>query len=446
MSQSSAAHDTRPHRPDLGEARYDKQGELSDAERVDRAVSNFVKDIGAVTATHLDACIHCGQCAEACHFYRETGDPKYTPVHKLAPFRRAYQREMSPFGFIRRWLGLTHKVTVDELQRWQELLYDSCTVCGRCTMVCPMGIDIAGLVSQARHGMFKAGLVPAELHEVAEKAEREGSPLGANPEVFEDRIEWLADDYEVAIPLDKESADVLVTVSSIEIMKYPRSIADMARILNHMGVDWTFRTDGYEATNFGLLSGNTDWQADMSGKIIEAAKSVGAHTVVLPECGHAYTALRWMGANSYGAELPFKVRHISEYLADGVRQGSLKLKSMDRSVTFHDPCQVSRRGGATAEPRVVLDALGVELREMDETGDLNWCCGGGGGVVTISRADAIRHKVFRIKQRQVEDTGAEAFVTSCSNCRMTFDDDTEHFNWGRKVESLVELVADHLEA
>lgn len=434
-----------PHRPDIGEARFDLQGDMSDEDRVATAVNHFVKDMGAITATHLDACIRCGQCAEACHFYEQTGDPKYTPIRKLEPFQRAYKREMSPFGFLRRWLGITHKVTVEELEEWQELIYDSCTVCGRCSMICPMGIDIAGLVSQARHAMFKAGLVPNELHEVAQRAEDEGSPLGANPDVFADRVDWLADDYEVDIPVDKDSADVLVTVSSIEVMKYPDSIVAQAQVLNHMGLDWTYRTDGYEATNFGLLSGNLEWQKDMSGKIIEAAKAVGAHTVVLPECGHAYTAMRWMAANSYGAELPFRVVHITELMAEGVKEGKLKLKSDGRSLTFHDPCQVSRRGGATQAPRDVLDALGVELREMPDTGDFNWCCGGGGGVVTISRADDLRHKVFQIKQQQVEATGAEGWVTSCSNCRMTFDDDVSHYQAGNRVESLLEMVAEHLD-
>ena len=107
MSQAAQPREAGPHRPEVGEPRYDVQGDLSEQERVDRAVANFVKDIGAVTATHLDACIHCGQCAEACHFYRETGDPKYTPVYKLEPFRRAYQREMSPFAFLRRWSCLS---------------------------------------------------------------------------------------------------------------------------------------------------------------------------------------------------------------------------------------------------------------------------------------------------------------------------------------------------
>ncbi len=82
---------------------------------------------------------------------------------------------------------------------------------------------------------------------------------------------------------------------------------------------------------------------------------------------------------------------------------------------------------------------------MPDAGDLSWCCGGGGGVVSIGRADELRHKVFRIKQRQVEDTGARGFVTSCANCRMTFDDGSDHFHWDRRVESLVELVAGHLE-
>jgi Fe-S oxidoreductase len=140
------------------------------------------------------------------------------------------------------------------------------------------------------------------------------------------------------------------------------------------------------------------------------------------------------------------VLHISEFLGENVANGRIKVKRLGRSVTFHDPCQVSRRGGATAAPRVVLEALGVELRETEDSGDLNFCCGGGGGVVTIHRADELRHKAFAIKMRQIDATGAELAVTSCANCRQTFDDGQAHFNWGRKMGSLLELVADNLAA
>jgi len=426
------------------EERYDTQGDMSDDERVQKAMQNFAKDFGHVAATYMEACIHCGACAYACPFYEASGDPRHTPIWKIEPFKQAYKREAGPLAFLYKAFNLKPKVTVDELKDWQELLYDTCTMCGRCTLICPMSIDIATLVGMARHGMFHAGLVPHELYMVTEKAEREGSPLGATPQVFESRIEWMGDEHEVEMNVNLDQADVLVLMSSIEIQKYPESMAATAKILNQMGKSWTFHTEGYEATNFGMLSGNTAWQKDMSMKVIDTAIKVGAKLVLLPECGHAYQALRWQGANMYGKPLPFKVQHISEFLADAVDSGAIKLKTVNKTVAFHDPCQVSRRGGATSAPRKVLEALGVDLKEAESGGNMNLCSGGGGGVITILRADTLRYKVMRAKFRQLDSTGAEMMVTSCSNCRQNFDESGEKLNWGKDMNSLLELVADNL--
>jgi Fe-S oxidoreductase len=427
------------------EIRHDKQGDMADEERVNKAMYHFVKDFNRQTASYLDGCLHCGMCADACHYHVRTGDPKYTPIWKIELFKRTYKRQVGPFAFFFRALGLKRHVTIEDLEEWQHLLYDSCTVCGRCSLVCPMGIDIAGLVSMARHGMFKAGLIPHELHEVAKTAAETGSPLGITGDKFDDRIEWMADEHDVEIPVNKEKAEVLATMSSIEIQKYPQSIAATAQILNAAGEDWTFRLDGFEATNFGMLSGNADWQKESTMKLIDAAIEIGAKLVVLPECGHAYMALRWMGANMYGKPLPFKVMHISEYMADALNKGKIKVKKVDKSVTYHDPCQVSRRGGATQSAREVLKHLGVDFREMPLGGDYNWCCGGGGGVVTIGRADPLRHRVFKLKMEQVETTEADELLSSCANCRQSFDDSQEHFNWDYKMGSLMEMVAENLE-
>lgn len=424
--------------------RHDTQGDMDENERLRRAMANFAKNINRTTATYMEACVHCGQCAEACHYYVRTEDPKYTPIWKLEIFKQAYKRENSPFGLFYRMLGLKREVSVEQLGEWQELIYDSCTMCGRCSLMCPMGIDIATLIGQARHGMFKAGLIPDELHAVAQRAREEGSPLGATAEVFEDRAEWMADEHETEVYIDEDEADILVTMSSIEIMKYPNAIGATAKILNALGEKWTFRTDGFEATNFGMLAGNLDWQKHSTKKLIDAAIKCGAKLVLLPECGHAYGALRWQGAAMHGKPLPFKVQHVSEFLAEVISSGRLKVKKVDQTVTFHDPCQVSRRGGATEAPRVVMDALGLDLKEMQPTGDFNWCCGGGGGVVTIHRADKLRYKVFELKREQVEATGAETVLSTCSNCRQSFNDAKEHFNWDREIDSLLELVADNL--
>ena len=424
--------------------RSDEQGELSDEQRVRRAMAAFTRDMSSTVAMYMESCVHCGHCSEACHFFMASQDPRHTPIWKLEPFKQAYKREAGPFAWLYRTFNLKPAVTAGELREWQELLYDTCTMCGRCSAVCPMGIDIAALVGLARHAMFAAGLVPHELWAVAERAEREGSPLGATPKVLKERIEWLADEHDIEIPLDKPKADVLVTLSSVEIMKYPGSIAAFAKVMKHGGFDWTLRTDGYEATNFGLLSGNLDWQKALSLRLINAAAACGAKTLVLPECGHAYGALRWQGANLYGRPLPFDVLHVTEFLARHMKEGRIKVKKLADSVTFHDPCQVSRRGGATQAPRDVLGALGVDLREMPQGGDANWCCGGGGGVITLHRADDDRRRMFTIKMKQVEATGANSLVTSCANCRLSFDDGQAHYKWDKKMGSVLELVADNL--
>jgi Fe-S oxidoreductase len=390
-------------------------------------------------AAYLEACVKCGQCATACHFYEVTGDPRYTPAYKLFPMARAHKRTKAPW----RWFG-EPKISEADLRHWEELLYDSCTMCGRCTQVCPMGIDIASIVAASRQAFTAAGLGPEDLLEAAENARDKGSPLGVTPEVLEDRLEWLEDDHEVDLPLDKQNADVLLTVSSIELMKYPVSVVAMARLLNQAGVNWTLSTKGYEATNFGFLSGRSDISKIMIERITEAAEDVGARLVVIPECGHAFGVLRWSGANILGRPLPYHVMHITEYLAQLKREGKLSFKPYDQSITYHDPCQISRRGGATGAARELLADFATDFREMTPTGNFNWCCGGGGGVQAMGRAADLRHKVFQIKMKQVEDTGADTLISACANCRLTMDESKDHWGWDHGLDSLVEILADHV--
>jgi Fe-S oxidoreductase len=417
---------------------FDKQGDATDGERVGRARNAFVKDFGLLAAAYLETCVHCGICADACHYYEVTKDPKYTPILKVEPFKQAYKREYGPFALFYKIFNLKPKVTMGELEHWQELLYDSCTECGRCSLVCPMGIDVAGLIIEARHGMAAAGLVPRELwHHGGDSAEQK-------PAHFKEQLLALGREHAVAIAVDKPKAEIVCTIFPDDLARYPKSVLATARIMNYLGLSWTFRSADAQASTLGLFSGKVEWQKETALGLIEGAIAAGAKALILPECGHAYGALRWEGANFYGKPLPFRVLHISEFLAEQVQLGALKLNPVGKTATFHDPCQVSRRGGAIEAPRIVLAALGLDLKEMYPTKGTNWCCGGGGGVNAIKRADPLRYKVFRLKMEQVMETGAELPVTSCSGCRKTFDDGQAHYHWDKTMSSLVELVADNL--
>ena len=93
---------------------------------------------------------------------------------------------------------------------------------------------------------------------------------------------------------------------------------------------------------------------------------------------------------------------------------------------------------------MLMKAMGVELREMKNHGGFSFCCGGGGGVLDIERAAPLRYRTMETKLREIDDTGAATFLTSCSDCRRTFDDAQAHFTWNKTPQSLLELVAANL--
>jgi Fe-S oxidoreductase len=413
--------------------------------RVAGAMSGFAQEIGALSAFRLESCIHCGICADACHFYIATEDPQYTPIWKVEPFKQAYKREASAFAPLVRLLGLKREVKADQLAQWQHLLFDSCNMCGRCSLICPMGIDVAALIEQARHAMFDAGLAPKELYEKAAHISKpRANPRRArSPTAINSKPSVPGSDVE--IPLDKPEAEIMLCVPRTDIEHYPSAVASLARVMQHLGRSCTFRSDGLVAENYGYYAGGKQWQREISLRLIDQAIACKAKILLVPECGHAYAALRWEAAELYGKPLPFKVLQVTEFLAGELEAGRLRLgTAVTGAATFQDPCESVRKGGVKEAPRMLMKAMGVELREMKNHGGFSFCCGGGGGVLDIERAAPLRYRTMETKLREIDDTGAATFLTSCSDCRRTFDDAQAHFSWNKTPQSLLELVAANL--
>ncbi|MDH5736701.1 MAG: (Fe-S)-binding protein [Gammaproteobacteria bacterium] len=410
---------------------------------LDSAMHSFALAIGALNAMRIDSCIHCGMCAEACHFYIATEDPMYTPILKAEPFKQAYKREAGPFAPVYRLLGLKRRLTEDQLREWQHLIYDSCNLCGRCSLICPMGIDVAELIFETRRAMAAAGLAPEELQSRADNQLESGQPESGEPYI--NLIQDIARKYNTDIPMDLAQADVFLCVPRTDILHYPASVAALAKVMHHLGVSFTFYQDALAAENYGYYAGNREIQQKISKRLIDRAIACNAKTLVVPECGHAYSVLRWQAAELHGSALPFKVLHITEFLAHQLESGTLKLGKVDgTSFAFHDPCQLVRKGGVLDAPRVLMNALGLKLEEMANHQGFSFCCAGGGGVYDLEGARDLRYRAQQIKLREVDATGADNFLTSCSDCRLSFADAQQHFDWDKSPQSLLEIVADNL--
>lgn len=412
---------------------------------LERGLHAFKEVIDAPIASFFASCVHCGLCAEACEFYLETGDPKYTPIHKLEPLRRVWKQEYTLLGRLASMLGLSKPLSDEELAEWSELVYDSCTLCGRCSMVCPVGNDIVYMERKMREGMAVAGHAPEGLILSVTRSIEQGSPMGVSLTTVKAQIRHQEADSGAEIPMDREGADYMVLLSSMEVVNYPEYLGAIAKIFKQAGVSWTLSSEAFEATNAGIQIGVSDLAREMVMRVVRAAEKLKVKGVISPECGHAYTAIRWEGPNLIGRPYPFEVIHIVELLDRLRREGRLHTKgTLDIPLTFHDPCQLVRRGGVVKEPRNLLHMVASDFREVKDGGVMNWCCGGGGGVSANDRAEELRLHAFRRKRQQLESVDVKTMVTACANCRIVLEEGLEANDMHVEVLGLTELVAEHL--
>ena len=210
-----------------------------DSDRVAAAKQVFAEKLDSRLASHLEACVHCGICADACHYYVQSGDPYYTPIRKIEPLMRYYRREKGAF----RWLNRLFERDISEadLEQWQPLVYDSCTECGRCSFACPQGVDIASMVVVMRQALASAGLIPAGLRAVEQEQGSRGTVFGVGSEQLMQAVEALREKGH-EVPVDKEKADVLVLSSTLDVLLFNDALESTVRVMNHLGLNWTIHT------------------------------------------------------------------------------------------------------------------------------------------------------------------------------------------------------------
>ncbi len=420
--------------------------------KCEKVIERLHKKVNRQVLASLEACVHCGMCTDQCHYVlANPGDVTYMPAYKADKLRKFFKAHIDWTGKVAPWwVGAKSLYTDEELEELKDVTFGKCTNCRRCSINCPMGVDMATFNRMARGLLVSVGVMPEGVAAVAKDQWEIGNQMGVLREEYLDTLRWmeeeLQDEYEnadIRIPVDEMDCDVVYSINPREAKYDPRSIADAATIFHFAGESWTMASEGWDMTNFGLFNGDDELGGAVARRCYEATRGLRGKKLVISECGHGYRSTRCEGQNWGQTDVPFEMESSVTTMLGYVKDGKIKVDKTrnPEPVTFHDSCNNARSCGLTEEPRELLDLVCVDFREMYPNRAENFCCTGGGGAMSMSEYTPRRLKSGVIKANQLKDTGAKIVVTSCHNCVDGLTDLIKHYDLGMEVTQLVNLVA-----
>ncbi len=417
---------------------------MANNEILKKALETLEKQLNQSLKSALEVCARCGVCAESCHYYVAEPKIEHVPAYRAEQVRKIYRRKYNFFGKV--FPKLVNAIELDEsiLDKLIEMAFSECTLCRRCTFNCPLGVDTPLIMRTIRSIATSIEKAPEILVMLADSAIAKGE----NPEIFkemflsqiselEKELQEITGNPEARIPVEKEGAKILYVA-----LAGAHTILPPAIIFNEVKEDWTLSL--YEAANYGVFLGDVERAKKIAKRIIDEAKRLKVEEVVIAECGHACAALVWEAPNWFGETFPFRIRSIVEVLAEYIQKGILQVNPdvHTEPVTYHDSCNLARTGGIFKEPRIILNAVVKDFREMNPYGIENYCCGGGGGLVALPEYYEKRMKAGKPKAEQIKRTGAKVVVAGCENCKLQLNDLNGYYNLNVQVKGLVDLVAE----
>ena len=368
----------------------------------------------------MDICVRCGACADKCHFFIGSGDPKNMPVLRAELLRSVYRNDFTTAGKIIGSMGKNFKkiigareLTEDVLKEWWYYLFQ-CSECRRCSVFCPYGIDTAEITIMGRELLNLIGLNIDWIATPVANCYRTGNHLGIQPHAYIDMMDFFVDDIEeitgvkVEPSFNKKGADILFITPSGDVFADPGTFTCMGYMMlfhylqEKYGFDITWSTYASEGGNFGFFTSH-EMMKRLNAKMYAEAKRLGVKWILGGECGHMWRVIsQYMDTMNGPADFledpvspitgtkfenarSTKMVHITEFTADLIKHNKLELdlsRNDHLKVTYHDSCNTSRGMGLLEEPRYVIKKVCNNFYEMpaNTIREQTFCCGSGSGL------------------------------------------------------------------
>ena len=366
------------------------------------------------------SCTECGRCQELCPAWNT--EKPLSPKKVMMDLRQGALDNYNPHEGLD---VLSMAGVIDDDVLW------SCTNCGACVDQCPTDIEhIDHIADLRRFKVLAESDFPSELTGLFKNMENKGNPWGRNNS---ERRAWIdearADGIDVPI-IGEDEADF----SDMEYLLWVgcagaydddgrRTTRAVVDLLHTAGVKFGVLSTGETCTGDpARRAGNEFLFQMMAQQNVETLNNAfdgvpEGQRKIITTCPHCFNTIR----NEYpDFDGHFDVFHHTQLLNRLVREGLLKpvprTPENRKPITYHDPCFLGRHNKVFDPPRELLEATGVELREMDKNRDEAFCCGAGGARMFMEEKLGTRINDFRTEQAL--ETGAEEIATGCPFCNV----------------------------
>jgi Fe-S oxidoreductase len=427
----------------------------------------------------MDICVRCGACADKCHFFIGSGDPKNMPVLRAELLRSIYRKYFTTGGKIFGKIAGARELTENVLKELWYYLFQ-CTECRRCSVYCPYGIDTAEITMMGRELLNLLGLNIDWIATPVANCHRTGNHLGIQPHAYKGMLEFFQDEIEdvtgvrVEPSYQRKGAEILFITPSGDVFADPGTYTAMGYLilfhyLESMGLDITWSTYASEGGNFGFFTSN-ETMKKLNAKMYAEAKRLGVKWILGGECGHMWRVIhQYMDTMNGPADFleepvspitgtkfenakATKMVHIAEFTADLIKHNKLKLdpsRNDTLTVTWHDSCNTSRGMGILEEPRYVVKNVCNNFYEMPENTirEHTFCCGSGSGLNAGENMELRMRGAFprgNAVRYVHEKYGVNRMGCVCAIDRATLSSLCEYWAPEVTVTGLHELVANAL--
>lgn len=392
--------------------------------------------------TEISKCAKCGKCRSVCPVFIETGNESMVARGRISLADALKNGEIFHTELLRDYLL-------------------SCKKCLRCSHVCPSGVDYDFIIQTmlddlaknlgiwlipriifrlflTRRWLFNALLKIASTVQHIIPLKRHGTmrhlpfmfmggrwiPPLAKKSVLKKyrkgRMQKITETTPSGSPLGegkKEKSKIRVGFYVGCLINYVYTdIADaVIEVLNHLGVEVVVPADqlccGIPARSLG--DAKTAWKlAETNTRVFEKA-NVDFIITACATCGRTLKKDYPQILGDRFLKFSDKLYDISEFIE---KYFTYEIKSLDKKITYHDPCHLYWGQNISKQPRDIL-RRSAGLQEMENP---ERCCGGG-GVFNLLHYD-LSMKIGEHKARSIEKSGAETVATGCPGCRLQIED------------------------